>query len=70
MNRHFCFLRSRLTPVYGSGEARALAFWVMEKAFGVERMDIYADKVRDFSEDDCERLRNICERMEIGEPVQ
>ena len=70
MNRHFCFLRSRLTPVYGSGEARALAFWVMEKAFGVERMDIYADKVRDFSEDDCERLRNICERMEKGEPVQ
>ena len=70
MNRLFCFLRSRLTPVYGSGEARALAFWVMEKAFGVERIDIYADKVRDFSEDDCERLRNICERMEKGEPVQ
>lgn len=44
MNELYIQLRNRLTPRYGEGEARAIAFLVMEKAFGLGRNEIYADK--------------------------
>ena len=69
MNTCYSQLRAALSPRYGEAEARAIAFLVMEKGFGVGRTDIYADKVRDFSEDEGLRFRNICERLEKGEPV-
>lgn len=62
----FDSLRAR----YDSGEARALAFLVLEDAFDVSRTDVYADKVRHFSEDEHVRLQNILQRMVAGEPVQ
>lgn len=70
MDSSFTLLRSRLVPRYGEREAHAMAFLVMEEAFGVSRTEVYADKVRQFPEDEKERLLNICERLEQGEPVQ
>lgn len=70
MNPHFIALRDALTPLYGEGEARAISFLVFEDAFGVSRTDIYADKVRQFSEDESTRLDNICQQLLDGRPVQ
>lgn len=70
MNSYYNLLRTRLLPLYGEGESRAIAFLVMEDAFGVSRTEIYADKVRHFSEDEHARLLSICQRLEEGEPVQ
>ena len=60
----------RLTPRYGAGEARAIAFIVLEDAFGFSRLDIYTDKVRNFSVEEQCRLENILQRLENGEPLQ
>lgn len=70
MNPLFLAFRDALVPLYGQGEARAVAFLVFEDAFGVSRTDIYVDKVRQFSEDECTRLHNICKQLLAGHPVQ
>ena len=70
MNTHFSRLCSLLAPLYGEGEARAIAFLVLEEAFGVGRTSVYADKVRDFSEEEEQRYLNICQRLAAFEPVQ
>lgn len=59
-----------LTPRYGAGEARAMAFILLEDAFGLSRTDIYAGKVKNFSEQDALRLQNILQRLLTGEPLQ
>ena len=59
-----------LTPRYGAGEARALAFILLEDAFNISRLDIYTDKVRHFSEEEEQRLANILKRLQDGEPIQ
>ena len=66
MNPLFLAFRDALIPLYGQGEARAVAFLVFEDAFGVSRTDIYVDKVRQFSEDECTRLHNICKQLLAG----
>lgn len=63
-------LRDALLPRYDAREARAVALLVLEDAFGVPRMDVYADKVRHFSEEERRRLQNILQRLAAGEPVQ
>lgn len=52
------------------GEARAMAFLILEDAFGIRRIDVYADKVTEFSPNDAARLQNILDRVHHGEPVQ
>ena len=59
-------LSSRYTP----GEARAVAFALLEDAFGVGRTDVYADKVRQFSEEEEQRLRAILQQIAEGRPLQ
>lgn len=70
MNSDFQNLRSLLSSIYPDGEARAIAFLVFEDAFGVSRMDVYADKVRQFSEDERERLQRMSQLLSNGVPVQ
>lgn len=70
MDTHFTALRQSLATHYGEGEARAIAFMLYEDAFGVSRTDIYADKVRQFSEDERARLDNMCQLLTKGVPVQ
>ncbi len=70
MSPYFSRLCSLLAPLYGEGEARAIAFLVLEEAFGVGRTSVYADKVRDFSEEEEQRYLNICQRLAAFEPVQ
>lgn len=59
-----------LTTRYEPCEARAMAFILLEDAFGVSRLDVYADKVRNFSEDERKLLSNILQRLQEGEPLQ
>lgn len=70
MEDAFSFLTRRLSPIYGAGEARAIALVLLEDAFGLSRTDIFAGKGSAFSEDARLRLVNMCKRLEEGEPVQ
>lgn len=63
-------LRDGLLREYDAGEARAVALLVLEEEFGVPRTDVYAGKVRHFSDAERARLQNISERLQAGEPVQ
>lgn len=63
-------LREALRPHYDDREAAAIALLVLEEAFGVGRVDVYADKVRHFSEEELQLLQNILCRLQGGEPVQ
>ena len=70
MTTDFIYIRTLLTPLYGEQEARAMAFIVLEDGFGVSRTDIYADKVRQFSESERQTFLNMCDRLSAGEPLQ
>lgn len=47
-----------------------MALMVLEDVFGVSVVDVYADKVRHFSEEEIKRLENISLRLQAGEPLQ
>ena len=70
MNPEYLQLRAALEPRYGEGEARAIAFMVLEDGFGLSRTDIYVGKVRQFSVDERTRLLTMCEQLKAGMPVQ
>lgn len=70
MSPYYEILRQAAMACGDGREARAVAFLVLEEAFGVSRLDVYADKVRHFSEDERRRLRDISRRLAAGEPVQ
>ena len=70
MTEEFVVLRDSLIPLYGEGEARAVAFLVMEELAGLSRTDIYADKGSQFSEETHKRFANICKALTEGVPVQ
>lgn len=70
MDHLFQHLRRALTAVFDEREARAVALLVLEDAFGVSRTDVYADKVRKFSEEEMRRLDNILQRLLRHEPPQ
>ena len=61
---------SRLLPLYEPSEARAVAFALLEDAFGLTRTDIYAGKVTQFSADQAARLEALLQRLCAGEPLQ
>ena len=60
----------RLVPLYDEREARAIVRVVLDDAFGLRPVDVYAGKVRQFSADERQHLARILERLEAGEPVQ
>lgn len=60
----------RLTPIYGLGEARALARLLLEEAFGFTYTDIVCGKVSELSAEDLERLETYVCRLERHEPIQ
>lgn len=70
MNTEFLALSSQLSALYSKGEARAISFLLFEEEFGVSRTDIYADKVRQFSEDERKRLFDMSLLLLKGVPVQ
>ena len=53
-------------PHYGSREAQTMALMVLEDVFGVSVVDVYADKVRHFSEEEIKRLENIYISLHSG----
>lgn len=68
--KHFHEITQRLTSVYPSGEASAMARWVMEERFGLSLTDLMMDKDSELSSDECQELENITERLLLKEPIQ
>ena len=70
MNEIFQYIYNALRRRYEAGEARALAFALLEDGFGVERTAVSADKVSNFGDAEHKRLNDILSRMENGTPLQ
>lgn len=70
MDARFSLLRSRLSAITDAAEARALAFLLLEEEFGVPSIDVYTDKVKQFSADEEARFEAMVRRLEAGEPIQ
>lgn len=69
-NSSFRNFIKKLSNVYEINEARAIAFLLFEDFFNISRVDIYADKVRDFSEKEQRLLQEILQRLLKHEPIQ
>ena len=63
-------LWQELTPLYNSGEAKAIIRTVLEVRFGLTLADILCDKVSEFSAEERQTLEEIIQRLKKGEPVQ
>lgn len=59
-----------LTPLYDTGEAKALVRTVLEVHFGLTFPDILCGKVNEFSAEQRQTLEKIMARLRRGEPVQ
>ena len=60
----------QLAPLYGDGEAKAIAQMVYELRFGLSLSDIYLGKDTQLSADDQAELQEIAKRLADNEPVQ
>lgn len=60
----------RLTPIYDTGEAKAIVRWVLDVRFGLSMTDILCGKVTELSSNDQTELEKIILRLEKAEPVQ
>ena len=60
----------QLAPLYGDGEAKAIAQMVYEVRFGLSLSDIYLGKDTQLSADDQAELQEIAKRLADNEPVQ
>ncbi len=59
-----------LTPLYGEGEAKAIARMVYEVRYGLTFTDLCIGKDTQLSADDQAELEEIAQRLERHEPVQ
>lgn len=60
----------QLAPLYGDGEAKAIAQMVYEVRFGLSLSDIYLGKDTQLSADCQAELKEIAKRLADNEPVQ
>lgn len=60
----------QLAPLYGDGEAKAIAQMVYEVRYGLTLSDIYLGKDTQLSADDQAELKKIAQRLADNEPVQ
>ena len=60
----------QLAPLYGDGEAKAIAQMVYEVRYGLTLSDIYLGKDTQLSADDQAELKEIAKRLADNEPVQ
>ena len=63
-------LRHQLAPLYGDGEAKAIAQMVYEVRYGLTLSDIYLGKDTQLSADDQAELKEFAKRLADNEPVQ
>ena len=59
-----------LTVHYDTGEARAVARWLLEVGFGLSMTDVVCGGVEQLSDDALRQLRQMQQRLLQGEPVQ
>lgn len=70
MNALFRHLRHRLSAITDAAEARAWTYLLLEEGFSITAMDIYTDKVKQFSTEQEALLEQYLSRLEAGEPIQ
>lgn len=63
-------LISALTPIHGTGEARAIVRMVMEERFGLSMTDLLLGKDTTLSLEKRAEFEKIAQRLLTGEPVQ
>ena len=63
-------LISALTPLHGSGEARAIVRMIMEERFGLSMTDLLLGKDTTLSLEKRAEFEKIAQRLLTGEPVQ
>lgn len=63
-------VREALRGVYPPGEAQAVGRMLLEEGFGMRPIDVYTDKVKQFSADESVRLRQMLQRLRAHEPIQ
>lgn len=59
-----------LAAIYGEGEAKAVARYLLEVAFGLSAADIYSGAIEAMGDNDRQRLADMLERLKKSEPVQ
>lgn len=70
MHPVYSYIKQSLSGIYPTGEAAALAKWILVDAFGVPALDLYSGKDINFSKDSYERLEDILHRLKEYEPLQ
>ena len=63
-------LWKRLTPLYETGEAKAVVRWLLDVRFGLSMADILCDKVSELPQAAQAELEAMMARLAEGEPVQ
>ena len=59
-----------LVPLYGGGEARAVADYLLDVCFGLSKADVLCGAVERMAAADAARLHLLSARLQQGEPVQ
>lgn len=59
-----------LVAIYGEGEAKAIARYLLDVAFHISTADIYCGAVDNLNAADGQRLAAMLQRLSQGEPVQ
>lgn len=70
MTALFRYVRERIATYGDAAEVRAVAYLLLEEGFGVTPMDIYTDKVKQFSAEEAQQLDTYLQRLAKGEPLQ
>lgn len=70
MKQAVTYFRQQLRDIYPPGELQALLHLLLEKRFGVTRLDVCLGKYRTLSVEEREEWQKITERLQSEEPVQ
>lgn len=70
MKQAIRYLRSQLAGTYPDTEAQAIAYLLLEKRYGLTRLDVCLGKDRTFSPDERQEWADIVRRLQACEPVQ
>ncbi|OKZ13812.1 MAG: protein-(glutamine-N5) methyltransferase, release factor-specific [Bacteroides sp. 43_108] len=63
-------IRKRLTPAYEAGEATAIAYLLMEKKYGLSKVDILTGKRPELTDEGQREFETMLDRLAGMEPIQ
>ena len=63
-------IRKRLLPAYDAGEATAIAYLLMEKKYGLSKVDILTGKRPELTDEGLREFEDMLDRLAEMEPIQ